>query len=174
MATVPNAANVRAGQRARPRPQDPNFCLYHTAVASHAVCADCKNGFCQDCLVQFQGQPLCAPCKNQRVKGLHKASPTSQLALASLLLALFTGPLAFCLYPLGAQLFHATAQRLGPAAAIHRPRVWHLGPDGHGKNPSARWEIVGRVRNPDGLFRRVLDAVPDFLRRPVNGNLSRL
>lgn len=93
----------RSSPPRRPRPRDPNFCLYHAAVASEAVCADCKNGLCRDCLVQFQGQPLCAPCKNQRVKALQKPPATSQLALVSLLLALFTGPLAFCLHPLGAK-----------------------------------------------------------------------
>lgn len=91
----------RAGPRFRSKPRDPKICLNHEGIASFAVCADCKNGFCEDCLLQFQGQTLCAYCKNQRVKALHKASPVSQLALVSLLLALFTGPLAFCLHPLG-------------------------------------------------------------------------
>jgi hypothetical protein len=75
--------------------------MNHTGRASHAVCVDCKNGFCQDCLLQFQGQSVCSSCKIQRVKALHKPSPTSQLALVSLLLALFTGPLAFCLIVVG-------------------------------------------------------------------------
>ena len=36
-----------------------------------------------------------------RVKALHLPLPNSQLAVFSLLLAMITGPLAFCLYPMG-------------------------------------------------------------------------
>ena len=57
--------------------------------------------FCQDCLVYLQAKPLCGQCKNQRLRALHRELPTSQLALLSLLLALFTGPLAFILYAMG-------------------------------------------------------------------------
>ena len=82
--------------RTRPRQRDPRFCLHHPGVASQRSVRDCKNGFCQDCLVQIEGEPLCGPCKNQRASVLHRPSPTSQLAMGSLLLALFTSPLAFC------------------------------------------------------------------------------
>jgi hypothetical protein len=108
--------------RSRPRPRDPSICMHHTARASHAVCTDCKNGFCEDCLIQMQGQPVCAACKIQRVKALQKASPTSQLALVSLLLALFTSPLAFCLYPLGSRF---SLQRLSVWALL--PQLAALG-----------------------------------------------
>lgn len=91
----------RDERRLRSRPRDPNVCLNHVRRASQAACVDCKDGFCADCLVYVDAKPLCGPCKNRRVKTLHEPPPTSQLALMSVLLALFTGPLAFCLYPMG-------------------------------------------------------------------------
>ena len=87
--------------RLPPRRRDPNDCLNHAGVVREAACADCGEGFCRNCLVYLQAKPLCVQCKNQRLRAMHKALPTSQLALMSLLLALFTGPLAFCLYPIG-------------------------------------------------------------------------
>ena len=70
-------------------------------VVREAACVDCGASFCQDCLVYLQAKPLCGQCKNQRLRALHRELPTSQLALLSLLLALFTGPLAFILYAMG-------------------------------------------------------------------------
>ena len=87
--------------RPRPRQRDPRFCLQHPAVPSQSLCTDCKNGYCGDCLIQLEGKPLCGPCKNERARLLHKPSPMSQLALGSLLLAVVTGPLAFCLHQVG-------------------------------------------------------------------------
>jgi hypothetical protein len=114
--------------RPRPRQRDPNICLNHPTVISQAICVDCKNGFCQDCLIQLGGEPVCAACKNQRVKALSKAAPMSQLALVSLLLALVTGPLAFCLYPLGRSFSSQTlsAWALIPQLASLGLGVWAL------------------------------------------------
>ena len=106
----------RAPLRYRVKARDPSICRHHAGRSSQAICVDCNNGFCQDCLVQLQGKPLCGPCKNQRAKALHKASPTSQLALMGLLLALFTGPLAFCLHPVGRDF------------SVQRLSVWALMP----------------------------------------------
>jgi hypothetical protein len=87
--------------RERPRTRDPKMCLNHQDLPLHETCVDCGEGFCEDCLVYVQGKALCGPCKNFRIRVLHQPMPTSQLALVSLLLALFTGPLAFCLFPMG-------------------------------------------------------------------------
>jgi len=93
----------RRGESRPPRtkPSDPTICLHHQGRASQATCVDCSQGFCEDCLVYVEAKPLCGPCKNRRVKALHLPPPNSQLALVCLLLALVTGPLAFCLYPMG-------------------------------------------------------------------------
>jgi hypothetical protein len=90
-----------SGPRRRLRQRDPNFCLNHDTAPTEAACEDCGEGFCANCLVYVQAKPLCGPCKNFRVRRLHQPAPTSSLALMSFLLAIFTGPLAFCLFPMG-------------------------------------------------------------------------
>lgn len=85
----------------RTGPRDPNACLNHEERAKSAVCAECGEAFCATCLITLQGTPLCGPCKNQRVRALQKAGPTSSLAVLSLCMALAGGPLAFCLVPMG-------------------------------------------------------------------------
>ncbi len=92
---------LRDERRPRRKRRDPNECLNHPDVVREAACVDCGASFCQDCLVYLQAKPLCGQCKNQRLRALHRELPTSQLALLSLLLALFTGPLAFILYAMG-------------------------------------------------------------------------
>jgi hypothetical protein len=90
---------VRRARTTRRRP-DPAFCLNHETVASQHKCPDCGEAFCGDCVVVFQGRTLCGPCKNLRVRRLTQPSRVSGLAVTSVILALVTGPLALCLYPL--------------------------------------------------------------------------
>lgn len=89
-------------RRTRGDKRDPGYCFNHQHVPKEGACADCEEGFCRDCLVNFQGVPLCGPCKNFRIRA-HEAPPaTSTLATASVAIALLTGvPLAFCLLPWG-------------------------------------------------------------------------
>src|SRR5262249_25502525 len=61
------------------KPRDPKVCLNHDSTPTQEACSDCGEGFCQDCLVYLQGKPLCGPCKNLRIRALHKPAPTSQL-----------------------------------------------------------------------------------------------
>src|SRR5438132_8967068 len=63
--SIPVARPRGRGARVRP---DPNFCLQHPTTPSKSPCADCREGFCADCLVTFQGESLCGPCKNFRVR----------------------------------------------------------------------------------------------------------
>src|SRR5262249_57603807 len=78
-----------------------NFCLQQPTVPAKSPCADCREGFCADCLVAFQGESLCGPCKNFRVRIVDTPPRVSTMALVSLILALITGPLALCVLPLG-------------------------------------------------------------------------
>lgn len=87
-------------RRAKPK-RDPNFCFNHDSIPTHEPCADCKEGFCSDCLVVVQGKSLCGPCKNFRSRALHQPLPTSQLAMVSMLLALVAAPLVFFFYAMG-------------------------------------------------------------------------
>ena len=95
------ADRPRGRPRLRRKRRDSNDCLNHAGVVREAACVNCGEGFCQNCLVYLQTKPMCGQCKNQRLRAMHKGLPTSQLALMSLLLALFTGPLGFFLYPIG-------------------------------------------------------------------------
>jgi hypothetical protein len=88
----------RPRRRGRPQP-DPAVCLNHETVASKHKCPDCGEAFCDNCVAPFQGQTLCGPCKNFRVRTLSRPPRVSGLAVVSAVLALITGPLAFCLWP---------------------------------------------------------------------------
>ncbi len=98
----------RRPERRRP---DPHHCFNHQTLAAQQTCGDCGEAFCGDCLVRFQHQLLCGPCKNFRARLLQQPPRLSGLALVSLILALFTGPLGLCILPMvqGAPRAHAFA-----------------------------------------------------------------
>src|SRR5262249_26254156 len=58
---------------------------------------DCKLRFCGNCVVMLQGQPVCGPCKNFRIRGMSRPARVAPLAIVSLVVALVSGPVAFCL-----------------------------------------------------------------------------
>jgi hypothetical protein len=84
----------------RHRP-DPAYCLNHDTVPSQHKCPDCGESFCADCVLTLQGATLCGPCKNYRVRRLLRPPRMSGFALASVLVAMLTGPLVLCLAALG-------------------------------------------------------------------------
>lgn len=100
-AAPPKPPPVRARKRPRVGARDPRFCFNHEEVPRQAACVDCGENFCLGCLVSFEGESLCGPCKNYRVRLMQKALPASGLAKLSLALALAVVPLALCLSPLG-------------------------------------------------------------------------
>jgi hypothetical protein len=79
------------------RRPNPAFCLVHDEEASTATCADCHCSFCSACVVTLQGQPLCGPCKNFRVRNLGRPPRMAALAIVAFVLALVGGPAAFFL-----------------------------------------------------------------------------
>jgi hypothetical protein len=94
----------RTQRRLRPfRRPDPNFCLNHDETAAEHTCDACRARFCSACAVTLQGKTLCGPCKNFRVRGLHRPARASALAIVALVLALVSGPVAFVLAMAGAQ-----------------------------------------------------------------------
>jgi hypothetical protein len=95
----------RRGRRrtAFPKP-DPNFCLNHDKRPPVGKCADCGEAFCGDCLVTMQGKTLCGPCKNFRIRKLHRPPKVSSLALIGVILAMAVVPLSFCLPVLNASV----------------------------------------------------------------------
>jgi hypothetical protein len=93
----------RPAPRRRPggRRRDPRYCLNHEETPSVKTCADCGEGFCTACLAELKGQPVCAACKNFRVRVVRRPAQVSGLAITSILLGMLTGPLAICMLPLG-------------------------------------------------------------------------
>ncbi len=80
----------RRGRRRPSRPLRPNpdFCLNHETVRSQMTCADCKEAFCSACVVELEGETLCGPCKNYRVRSWQQPPRVSGYALSSVILAL--------------------------------------------------------------------------------------
>jgi hypothetical protein len=77
--------------------RDPSFCLNHQDRPRQETCADCGESFCASCVITFDGQTLCGPCKNFRIRSMQRPAQFSVYALFSLLLGLVTGPTGlFC------------------------------------------------------------------------------
>lgn len=91
------------GRRRRKHVADPNICFNHDRTASKTVCRDCGLGFCEQCLVEFDGQSLCGPCKNFRVRQAQRPQETPGLAILALLGSLLATAPFFCLLPIGRQ-----------------------------------------------------------------------
>jgi hypothetical protein len=76
---------------------NPAYCLAHDDRASTQRCDDCRCSFCDACVTTLVGKTLCGPCKNFRARGLQRAARTAPLVVLTLVAALVTGPLSFCL-----------------------------------------------------------------------------
>src|SRR5262245_59028721 len=70
-------------------------CLNHDAIPPEHVCSACGEAFCSACVVSFQGQVLCGPCKNFRIQRRDRRPRLSRWAIASLIVALVSMPVAF-------------------------------------------------------------------------------
>jgi hypothetical protein len=84
------------------RRRRPGFCFNHDDIVTDKICADCKEPFCPDCYVEMQGATLCGPCKNFRIRGLHRPARVPGMAVVALIVGLVSGPVTFCLTLLGA------------------------------------------------------------------------
>ncbi|SRR5581483_1464394 len=76
---------------------NPAYCFNHDETPSEQTCADCKLAFCSACVVELHGRPVCGPCKNFRLRGLSRPARLAPLAVVALVVALASGPVAFCL-----------------------------------------------------------------------------
>ena len=97
----PGPPPLRPRRRARMSRRDPQLCFNHEDIAKQTTCTDCGESFCGECLVTFEDDVLCAPCKNYRVKNLQRAVSPSRLAVLSILIAFLTAPATFCFLPVG-------------------------------------------------------------------------
>jgi hypothetical protein len=93
----------RPRRQLRPfRRPDPNFCHNHDETAAEHTCDACRARFCSACVVTLQDKTLCGPCKNFRVRGLHRPGRASPLAIVALVLGLVGGVISFVLGMAGA------------------------------------------------------------------------
>ena len=101
------------------RERNPAYCLNHQDLVKQQSCVDCQQGFCDDCVVLFQGKVLCGPCKNFRIRKMHQPAQLSLMALFSPLLALAGGFVGFFMSAIAVQLgapllgFLSVAPQLG-------------------------------------------------------------
>jgi hypothetical protein len=86
--------------RTRPRKEarriNPNYCLSHDEKPSELTCKDCGMRFCSSCVITLQGDTLCGPCKNFRLRGVHRPAPVAPLAIISVIVGLISAPVGFC------------------------------------------------------------------------------
>jgi hypothetical protein len=85
----------------RPRPTErrvnTGFCFNHEDTPSTHACAACDIGFCSRCVVTLNGETLCGPCKNLRIRFLSRPEQVSGMGILSLVLGLVGGLVAFIL-----------------------------------------------------------------------------
>ena len=67
---------------------NPAYCLNHEEIAKEATCDACHASFCAACVVTLQGQTLCGPCKNFRVRGRQRPARLAPLSIVAFVLAL--------------------------------------------------------------------------------------
>ncbi len=93
----PPLDDERPYRRGRTEKRDPDFCFNHQRRPKSEQCADCEEGFCRDCMLQFQGVQLCGPCKNFRARKEELPPASSTMANAGLVISLIAGPLILCM-----------------------------------------------------------------------------
>src|SRR5262249_60459103 len=95
-AELPEPEAQRQRQRRREaRRLNPLYCLNHEDTASEKTCESCKVSFCSACVLELQGQILCGPCKNFRLRSLSRPPRLAPLAVLALVVSLVGGPVSF-------------------------------------------------------------------------------
>jgi hypothetical protein len=79
------------------RRPNPAYCLNHDETPKEKTCDACRCSFCSACVVTLQGQTLCGPCKNFRVRGLNRPARMAPLAIIAFVLALVCAPVTLFL-----------------------------------------------------------------------------
>ncbi len=86
----------RPGRRPVTRTRDPGKCFNHPDAPSTRTCDDCREPFCDGCVVTLQGRTLCGPCKNFRLRLQEQSPAPSPFAILALVAGLLSGPWGFC------------------------------------------------------------------------------
>jgi hypothetical protein len=104
------------------RQRDSAYCFNHQDLIQQQSCVDCRENFCADCVILFQGKVLCAPCKNFRIRKMHQPAALSLLALFSPILAITGGFVGFFMSAIAVQI---GASAVGFASVL--PQIAALG-----------------------------------------------
>ena len=95
--TTPRPATSSAVAAPGLPPPSAGFLFNHDDVATEKTCAECKEYFCPNCVVELQGKTLCGPCKNFQVRGLHRPGKIPPLAVVAVIVGMVSSPVTFCL-----------------------------------------------------------------------------
>jgi predicted nucleic acid-binding Zn-ribbon protein len=90
----PDDQSAPRARRYEPRPaapRDPTRCFNHPEAPADQACAACGERFCAGCVVRLEGQALCGPCKNFRLRSLERPSRVAVLAIVAPILGIFSG-----------------------------------------------------------------------------------
>lgn len=93
---LPAREQPRQRTRGQGRVRNPSFCFNHTDLPSEYTCVECEERFCSNCIVHFQNNVYCGPCKNVVIRRETRPPKISLLALFSLIAGLVLGPTGFC------------------------------------------------------------------------------
>ena len=107
---VDDSPPAKTSRRPAIRERNPAYCLNHQDLVKQQSCVDCGEGFCDDCIMTFQGKVLCGPCKNFRMRQMHRPTELSLLALFSPIVAVAGG---FAALFMSAIAVHSGAPGLG-------------------------------------------------------------
>jgi len=150
---------ARTMRRTVIRERNSAYCLNHQDLVKQQTCVDCRENFCDDCVVNFQGKVLCGPCKNFRIRQMHQPGELSLLALFSPIVALVGGFVGFFVSVIAVQ---AGAPVLGFLSAAPQ-----LGALGLGLAAMRRIEndpvLKGRPLAMTGIVAAVIGAVLNCL-----------
>ena len=95
----------------------PKFCvLNHDELPTEHTCgshAGCRSA--RKCVVELQGEMLCGPCKNFKMRGMQRPSSVTTLSTVSVVGAVVAGPISFCLSIIGVGML---AQGAGAGAVF--------------------------------------------------------
>lgn len=67
-----------------------HYCANHAGLPTSRTCADCGRPFCESCLTEMSGQPLCGWCRDQRLRRIQQRS-TVNPATVVLMARIFNG-----------------------------------------------------------------------------------
>src|SRR5262245_33896469 len=87
----------------RPKPKreyrrvNPKYCLNHDELPTEHTCSQCRLPFCSKCVLTLQGEVLCGPCKNFKVRGMQRPTRLTPLAILAAVLGVAAGMMSFCL-----------------------------------------------------------------------------